>query len=132
MTPAIVFVLLVLVTVVVAMRAYLAWQRLMALATTLSASADALDRRDGDVRRALADARRDLRSMNAAAELALWRLPGLDARLDAATVGLGSWHARADEVRTLHLAAADDLIAKGRALVRAVRIAMEVRRSIGV
>jgi hypothetical protein len=132
MTGLIPFALIVLVTIIVAGRSYFAVERLRATAASLRERADRMDGPTYEFLDAVARFRRELAGVNAAAEHGLSSLPAVDGRLDAAVVQVRASRIWLDSVRTRDLTAADNLVTKTRRVARAVKMAIDMRRSLWV
>ncbi len=132
MTGLIPFALIVLVTIIVAGRSYFAVQRLRATAASLRERADRIDGPTYEFLDSVARFRRELAGVNAAAEHGLSSLPAVDGRLDAAVVQVRASRIWLDSVRTRDLTAADNLVTKTRRVARAVKMAIDMRRSLWV
>ncbi len=132
MTGLIPFALIVLVTIIVAGRSYFAVQRLRATAASLRERADRIDGPTYEFLDSVARFRRELAGVNAAAEHGLSSLPAVDGRLDAAVVQVRASRIWLDSVRTRDLTAADNLVTKTRRVGRAVKMAIDMRRSLWV
>jgi hypothetical protein len=130
MTDVMVVGLIVLATVIVALRTVLAVQRLTGTARYLRARTAELEGEPLDPAETFARVRLTLSAVSAAAERALWSLAGVDRRLDSAAARVAEWRVGSEHVRVRHLATADNLITRSRSVARAVKMAIELRRSL--
>lgn len=126
-----VLALIVLVSVVVAGRAYFAWLRLSAMSTVVRYRSERLEQAAASAS-PLDGARTRLAGANVAIERRLWELPRFDDRLARAGARLAVQRADLDKFRTGRLAAADDLLGQARSAWRAVKLAIKLRRSLPI
>ena len=126
-----VLALIVLVSVVVAGRAYFTWLRLSAMAADVRRRSERLEQ-SGEAGSPLDRARSRLVGANVALERQLWEVRRLDDRLAGMGDRLAVHRVSLDRLRTGRLVAAEDLLGQARKAWRVVKLAMRLRRSLPI
>jgi hypothetical protein len=128
-TDLLLLALIVLITLVVAARSYMAWGSLVARADRVRLRATALDERTTRLADTFALTRGRLAEVNASLEHGLSRLPRFDEAVDGRSLQLADVRLGLERVRTRDLAAADQALVRIRTVARVVRAAVKLQRS---
>ena len=127
-----VLALIVLVSVVIAGRAYFAWTKLAAAGAAARRRSEMLDERSTALDSSFTRARARIADLNVTLERQLWDLPRLDDRIAAHRRHVAAQRLRLDDLRTRRFVAAEDLLGQARAAGRAIKLAMRLRRSLPI
>lgn len=126
-TEALLVVLSLVVVVVAAVGAFVAWRTLARVGSSLRALDERLARQAEALPVILADSRGRLVAARADGERALWALAGADARLEAARAGLAAKRDASDTLRA-RMISSHATLARIRETTRLLIRAIELRR----